>query len=632
MAGCLAVKSRLALAIGLGAALASGAPASELVIARDGKAKLHIVLPRDATEVERTAAEELAHYLKRTTGGRFRIKAERPNKRSKRAIYVGATAFVSSLEWPQEGFADEAWSIREHQGSLVLTGGERRGTLYAVYRFLEDDVGVRWWTPWDESVPWRRDLVWQPRDRTGRPAFVYRDIYGTVGPRGFWARNRVNGHFTYLSARFGGREAYGPPDQVHNLFRYVPPEEYFAEHPDFYSELDGERDHERAQLCFSNEQLATLVGEKLRGYIEQARAASERDGEEPPRLFAISQNDVGGACGCARCLEIAEREGARSGTLVTFINRVAASVAADYPDILVDTLAYGFTLEPPQHASYASNVSVRLAALYNRDFAKPITDPTHRWYREAIDGWSRRTEHLRIWDYVVTFGREANLPLPNLPLVAIDLSYYLDHGVEGVFVQQNLPVLADMRDLKLWVLTKLIEDPRRELGPLIHDFTDGYYGAAGEEIRRYLDMLAQAMARRPATLNYPPALSDYGYLTTEILFRAQELFDRAERRAGEDTVLLRRIRRSRFSLDRATVLLWEDRFGDDAWARDESGREMGLRRVAERARDTAHATIEERIPESQRGAERRRIDRELGRVIAPYMDREEALASPDHDR
>ena len=110
-----------------------------------------IVVPRDATQVERTAADELSTYLKRVTGARFRIKKEKVGKRAKPGVYVGDTAFARSqgIEWSAEH--GEAWIVRADRGSLILSGGRRRGSLYAVYRFLEDDVGLRWWTPWDET-------------------------------------------------------------------------------------------------------------------------------------------------------------------------------------------------------------------------------------------------------------------------------------------------------------------------------------------------------------------------------------------------------------------------------------------------------------------------------------------------
>ena len=69
----------------------------------------------------------------------------------------------------------------------------------------------------------------------------YRDIHGVTGPPVFHARNRANGHYSFLDAAHGGKEGYGPPSMVHTFFEYLPPEEHFAVHPEFYSERNGRR-------------------------------------------------------------------------------------------------------------------------------------------------------------------------------------------------------------------------------------------------------------------------------------------------------------------------------------------------------------------------------------------------------
>ena len=48
---------------------------------------------------------------------------------------------------------------------------------------------------------------------------------------------------------------------------------------------------------------------------------------------------------------------------------------------------------------------------------------------------------------------------------------------------------VDLRDLKLWCVLKLIEDPTRDPRELVLDFTDGFYGPAGTTIREYLRAL-----------------------------------------------------------------------------------------------------------------------------------------------
>jgi hypothetical protein len=147
--------------------------------------------------------------------------------------------------------------------------------------------------------------------------------------------------------------------------------------------------------------------------------------------------------------------------------------------------------------------------------------------------------------------------LPNLPILAADLRYYLAHGVEGVFVQFDPVVQADMRDLKIWVLLKLLEDPARDVGELTAEFLRGFYGPASGPIARYLELLERAAAARPAHVDYPARAEQYRYLTPRFLLEAQSLFDEAERLAAGDATHERRVRFARLALDRATLLRFE---------------------------------------------------------------------------
>jgi len=50
-------------------------------------------------------------------------------------------------------FGGEEYAIHSAGRRLLLAGGRPRGTLYAVYRFLQDNLGVRWYTPWFSQYP-----------------------------------------------------------------------------------------------------------------------------------------------------------------------------------------------------------------------------------------------------------------------------------------------------------------------------------------------------------------------------------------------------------------------------------------------------------------------------------------------
>jgi hypothetical protein len=575
-----------------------------LELAAEGRALVPILLADEAIPAERTAARELAIYLSQVTSAEFEIRVEGESVPASPAVFVGPTVFAAEAGVECAAMGPEEWHLLAASEGLILCGGRPRGTLYAVYRFLEKIVGVRWWTPHEESVP-RRDRLRVARlDQRGRPAFAYRDIHGLADPGPFFARHRINGHFSRLGAEHGGAERYGPPRQVHNFHVYVPPEEWFTTHPEFFSEIAGLRYGGEAQLCLTNPELRELVERRMSAFIRQSGDEAAPEGNHAPRLFDFSQNDWGKPCECDRCSAIADREGGDSGPLIDFLNQLAESIAEEHPDVLIDTLAYAHTFDPPRTLSPRQNIAVRLSALYDRNFAVAVSHPDNQRYLMALRGWSAKTRHLRIWDYTVTFGPDGDLPLPNLSLLSEDYRLYLDHGVDGIFVQHEYPIAADMRDLKLWVLMKLLEDPRQSLRALVVDFTDGYYGRAGKAIRRYLRRLETAAEKSPAELGYPVQSSDYVYLDGEFLVQAQAIFDRAERTLRGDPLLLRRVRHARISLDRATMTHYSERGAGLELALD-------LAALVDRYRRTWREQIDLRLPAADRAAARAEVEEQI---------------------
>ena len=441
--------------------------------------------------------------------------------------------------------------IRSVGTDLILTGGRPRGTLYAVFRFLEEYVGVHWWTPFEEEVPHRPTLKLPALDDAGEPAFAYREPHPIDGPRKFCARNRLNGHFTALSAAYGGSFGYGPPFHCHTFNLYFPPVEYFATHPEFYAEVGGLR-YADGQLCLTNEDLLERAAEKLEAYIAEGRRLAEALGQPPPRVYAFSANDWRAPCGCDACSAVVEREGSQSGPLLQFVNRLADRIRRTHPEVLLETLAYDYTFDPPADLGARDNVIVRVSALFHRDYSKPLSHPRNRRYLTALEGWSARAAHLRVWDYIVTYGPDGDLPLPNVSFLAQDLRTYLELGVEGVFVSHGR-YSVDLRDLKLWLLAKLLEDPHRDERKLLRTFTDGYYGPAGKHIRRYLALRGKAVERRDCSFGFQPTAEEFCYLDLKFVASAQRLFDRAWQRVAARPTLARRVRHARLTLDRAAI-------------------------------------------------------------------------------
>jgi hypothetical protein len=606
----------------LGAALIgalAAVPCQAMPIIRDGKPAVTIVLAADAVLAERTAAQELADYLGKAGGGKFTVVGEAAAAKQGSHIYVGSTALAKRCGLDPSAWGPEQWAMRTVGEDLVLVGGRPRGTLYAVYRFLEDVIGVRWWSPYEEYVPKQSTREIAALDRRGKPRFNYRDIcqfYADDQGR-FAARNRVNGRgfFGPSGAQYGTGIYYGPPNGVHTFYLYISPQEYFEKHPEWFSLIDGKRTSERAQLCLTNPQVRGLVIEKLKGHIEKARADAQRAARVPPVDFDISQNDWLGMCQCEKCQAIADKEGSQSGPLLDFLNYVADAIRDQYPEVRINTLAYQMTENPPKTIRPRENIIPRLCDT-NANELRPITHRDNRPFAERLAAWGQVCKTLRIWDYAVAYGKYPGLPLPTVHTYPIDYRFYAEHNIEGVFTEHEYAVLADMRDLKIWMMMKLLEDPYRDYDALLRDFTDGFYGPAGPMIRRYLADLQAAAEATTSNVNWFPAITQYRYLTLEFLCKAQAAFDTMEKAVAGDRVLLRRVRHARLPVDRACIVLWPRL--KRGWIRRGGQPEkmpLDLKAVGARCRETWLVQIDLRFPESQRAAQRAELEAELSPLL-----------------
>lgn len=518
------------------------------------KSKVSIVLPQNATLPEQTAAGELDDYLTKITGGDFVISNE-PSGQTNSAIYVGNTAFAKAANLTADTLTSEEWRVKTHRNSLVLVGGGTRGTLYATYHFLEDVAGVRWWNPWEERVPSRKELRLAPLDKRGKPAFNYRDIYSIYGNDNgrFAARNRINrdGDAPF-DAKYGGAQAYGPPYHVHTFFLYLPPDKYFKDHPDWYSVSEG---GEPMQLNLSSMEMRAEILRQLKENIRKSAEQARAEGRPAPEVFSISHADNVAGFNSPADKALSEREGSQAAPLLDFVNYLADNIKTEFPNVFLDTLAYQITEPLPKTIRPRDNVIIRLTNTTSNSLL-PLTSPRNNVFHDLVKTWGSAAKNLRIWDYHVNYSSTNELPYPSAQHYGADYRYLLANNVRGVFTEFEYPEYSDLRDYKLWIMMKQLEDPTLEYSSLAKTFTDGFYGVAGADVLAYVRLLEAAARAHSSDVSWwMPSLGDHNYLTLDFYRKANALFDSAVKKADADDVLVRRVRHARLSLDRSALLL-----------------------------------------------------------------------------
>jgi len=504
-----------------------------ITLADKGKSEYRIVIPANSIPSERYAADELQRYLERMTGARFPLALD-SEPASSREILIGDTARLGKLKLQNDcaRLGPDGFMLRTEGRTLIIAGGKPRGTLNGVYTFLEDKLGVRWFTPELQLIPPAPRLVLERLNETHVPALEYREVFWTEMMRNadFAARHRLNGNHYKLTEKHGGRFAVYFPF-VHSFDLLIPPDLY-KEHPEYFPMIDGKRVNGYVQRCLSNPDVVKLAIARVRQWIKEHPEAS---------IISVSQNDTGKWCRCEQCKALDDQEGSPAASLIKFVNTIAENIEADYPNIRIDTLAYQYTRKPPKTLRPRRNVITRLCSI-ECCFAHPLescSSEENRRFRDDIIAWQPVAPLLYVWDYTPNFANYQQ-PFPNWDALQPNVQFFVQHGVKGLFEQGNYSSggNGEMGPLRAYVLAKLLWDPKTDVQNHITEFLEAYYGQAAAHIRAYLDCV-ERQVRDGKTHAHIFDSPKAAYLNDSFIASANEILDQAQQAAEDDKIRFR---------------------------------------------------------------------------------------------
>lgn len=514
--------------------------ARSLVLAAGGKTDYAIVVARDAIEPERNAAKELQDYLKQVTGATFAIHTDAEAPTSEAEILIGQSEqvrkLVPKIDWDSLG--QDGIVMKTVGKRLILAGGRPRGTLYAVYTFLEDMVGCRWWSSAESYIPVKPDLKIRDLNITYVPQFRYRAVScrneGSVGSP-FAIRLKLN-WMQPIPPEYGG--AHVVQGICHTFYQLLPPDKYFAAHPEWYSQINGRRTAENGQLCLTNEEMRKELTHNALEWLRK---------DPSSEIISISQEDSRLSwCQCPKCRALDEMEGTHAGPLIHFVNAVAEDIEKEFPNVLVETLAYRYTRNPPLHVKPRHNVVISLCA-YECDYAHPLDSDANADFRNDFDEWSKMASRILIWNYDDNY-QHMLLPHPDINVFGPNARCFAKRNTFGVFdLGDGTNQAGEFAQLRTWALAHLQWNPNRDAGKLVAEFVKGYYGPAAPYISEYIALAHNALRRSGIFMDC--CNPDFSFMGIREMNKATELFDQAEKAVADNPQLLLRVRRDRVPLD-----------------------------------------------------------------------------------
>ncbi len=525
-----------ALAIGLaasaGCAIVSRVrlPVPKAYLDASEMAGWDIVVADDAIASEKYAAEEFQRFFGQATG--LDLPVRNNAETAAGHVYIGpGEAFErSGCAFRTDRMGEEELRIVVKRDRIAIAGGRPRGTLYGVYQFLEDSVGVRFLTPDHTYVPDADELKIPCGRFAYRPPFSFRWSYyrqNTEHPE-FAARLRVN--TVTPDEKFGGKTRQNLIN--HSLYRQLPVSKYGETHPEYFALVRGERKLDVGgggpEPCVTNPEVIEIVAEAV---------IRELDANPTLQNVSVSQNDNAEYCRCPRCEEINRREGTPMGAHLMFVNAVAERVEKKYPNVKIGTLAYWYTRKAPKTVRPRHNVQIQLCSIECCTL-HPIDDPDcarNRNFCRDMREWARICDDIWIWNYNTNF-RSYDLPFPNLRSIGPNVRYFLENNAKGLFMQANgNGKTGELCDLRNYIISRVIWNPELDAAELLEEFVRLHYGKAARPMLDYINMLhdnADQSGLHPGCFPRPEEVG----LNPEIARKAFEYFEQALALAEDDDV------------------------------------------------------------------------------------------------
>ncbi len=495
----------------------------QLCLVGNGTTNYEIVVPVKADSTITKAAAELQKYIEQMTTVRLSVVSKSNSKKGKSKIYVGLEA--SNLESPH------TVSIYNEGKNLIITGGNSKSVLNAVFIFLENYLGCKWYTPAVEKIPQVKIIsIHTPLNFTYTPAITTR----TVHSRLFYDNPDFADKLKVTHNAFPG---YVPAARVHTFHRFVPEKVYFKTHPEYFALINGKR--VATQLCLTNSNnVLKIVTDSVKAYFNRYPNAN---------VISVSQNDNTQHCQCDACKKIDREEGAASGTMIRFVNKVAKN----FPDKQISTLAYQYTRKPCK-TKPAGNVLITLCSI-ECDRSAPIEQKCTDFAADLV-GWKAKTDNIRIWDYTTQFTNFL-APFPNIRTLQPNIRFFRDNHATWIFEQHsNQP--SELFELRSYLTAKLLWNPDLNSEEIITDFTNGYYEDAGVFIKKYIDLIHSEIGKDSGFFLFlygDPAQAFNSFLRPELLEKYNAFFNDAEKAVANKPAVLQRVKVARISTDYAML-------------------------------------------------------------------------------
>jgi len=515
--------------------------ANEITLVKDGKPVSEIVIPEKPTRSVQMAAFELQHLVRLITGAKLAVTS-RPGK-AQLPVYLGPAK--------EDKFVREQYRVSIRKDAIRLAGNDSldfgkvdyknartypgtynnyvtpdyyynyHSTLYAVYDFLENSCGMKFYSFGDDGLVYtpRRTLTVKTGERTyepGCPMFRYagthyRDSVRRTTPEERallalrWRMNVMCGEVNHMTDSLIWRY-WGPARGYEKVFIEKRPQYFIRGYEKMptgdSSRLYPKNDPPPAQVCTSHPDVIRYFASEAQKVYETAhgkrpfidgvrfRLLKALDGKA--FYYPVQEADNSYFCQCPECSKLfAQVEGFDRYAYVhlDFVNKVAREVGKINPDIRISTLAYNKALAypDPKLLKLEPNIAVQMCLGVHSWMHPQIYNRQHAIYKSWVKNEGKERP-LTVWTYILSPDDEArraynyrNFPVMFPWQAGRIYKEFMRDGIQGVFLE----LCTKVNLLEGYVAMRLAFDPAQDPDEIIDEYFRLYYAEAAEPVKAF---------------------------------------------------------------------------------------------------------------------------------------------------
>lgn len=462
--------------------------AVEIVV--DSRPVANIIVPEKSNPLIDYAATELQKHIEKASGARLKIIHESSETISdgKAAIFLGNTKAAQNAGLEVESLPPNTFYIKAEKDTLFLIGKDdigdplkdstlSMGSLFAVYRWLDEQLGIRWLWPGKNGtvVPEKLTITASPEEKIVKPW----SKHSRIRAWGFTDKMLPKERKTYLREvnTWLLRQMINQPINFSYGHAYTEYWEKFGkEHPEYFAlRPDGIREpiDERVnlvQMCVSNTGLQKQI---IKDWLVQ-----KKNKPSYPWVNGI-ENDrrpIDPFCQCAACLAWDAPES--ENEIKSYSDRYARywlslqKAAKEYiSDPKVIGYAYSDYREPPVQTKLNSDIIIGIVPELGKHFRKQWKG----WYETGAALYLRPNYFLIGYAMPYIYARQ----------FGEDFKFAKKHGMVATDFD-SLTGMWGAQGPNLYMLGRLHANPDLEVDEVLEEYYSAF-GPARDSIREYFE-------------------------------------------------------------------------------------------------------------------------------------------------